>query len=418
MLKQTKLSNGIRIITKQLPYSCSASIGFWVATGSREELPEHSGASHFIEHMLFKGTERRSAFEIARAADSMGGVLNAFTGREFVCYYAKVLAESLPETVDLLADLFLNSTFPEGELENERKVILQEIRMLEDNPDDFLHDLFHRNFWQNHPLGMPIIGTQETVGAMSRDFLANYKRDRYLGGDIIISAAGRVDHEELVGLLAAQLLTIAPGTVRTPVPLPAYEKRCGRQERDMGQLLLCLGGKALSQKDPLRHDALVLNTILGGSMSSRLFQEVREKAGLAYSVYSWLLSHSDTGGLIVTSGTTPDKFEQAISIIMSELNKLKNEPPTMDEIVAARTQLKGNILLSLESSDNVMSKLAKNEIYLGGYQPVEEIVAALEAVTRDRLLSLANELFDDRYFTIQLLGDLSGVSFGVDDLTI
>ena len=418
MLKQTKLPNGIRIITKQLPYSCSAAIGFWVAAGSREERPEHSGASHFIEHMLFKGTERRSSFEIAREADSMGGVLNAFTGREFVCYYAKVLAESLPETVDLLADLFLNSTFPEGELENERKVILQEIRMLEDNPDDFLHDLFHRNFWQNHPLGMPIIGSQESVSAMSRDFLANYKQDRYLGGDIIITAAGRVDHEELVDLLTDQLLTIAPGTVRTPVPLPAYQKRCGRQERDMGQLLLCLGGKALSQKDPLRHDALVLNTILGGSMSSRLFQEVREKAGLAYSVYSWLLSHSDTGGLLVTSGTTPDKFEQAISIIMAELKKLKKEPPTMDEIVAARTQLKGNILLSLESSDNVMSKLAKNEIYLGGYHPVEEIIAALEAVTRDRLLSLANELFDDRYFTIQLLGDLSGVSFGVDDLTI
>ena len=418
MLKQTKLSNGIRIITKQLPHSCSAAIGFWVAAGSREELPEHSGASHFIEHMLFKGTQRRSSFEIAREADSMGGVLNAFTGREFVCYYAKVLAESLPKTVDLLADLFLNSTFPEGELENERKVILQEIRMLEDNPDDFLHDLFHRNFWQNHPLGMPIIGTQESVSAMSRNFLANYKRERYLGGDIIITAAGRVDHDELVDLLTDQLLTIAPGSIRTPVPLPAYQKRFGKQERDMGQLLLCLGGRALSQKDPLRHDALVLNTILGGSMSSRLFQEVREKAGLAYSVYSWLLSHSDTGGLVVTSGTTPDKFEQAISIIMAELKKLKHEPPTMEEIVAARTQLKGNILLSLESSDNVMSKLAKNEIYLGGYQPVEEIVSALESVTRERLLSLANELFDDRYFTIQLLGDLSGVSFGVDDLTI
>lgn len=418
MLKQTNLSNGIRIITKAIPHSCSASIGFWVAAGSREEAPEHIGASHFIEHMLFKGTERRSSFEIAREADSMGGVLNAFTGREFVCYYAKVLAESLPKTVDLLSDLFLNSTFPEDELENERKVILQEIRMLEDNPDDFLHDLFNRNFWHNHPLGMPIIGTQETVGAMSRDFLANYKQERYLGGDIIVAAAGKVDHDAIVDLLSAQLMAIKPGSVRSPVPLPDYRKRCNLKEREMGQLLLCLGSRAMAQKDPLRHDAMVLNSILGGSMSSRLFQEVREKAGLAYSVYSWLLSHSDTGGLLITSGTTADKFEQAISIILKELKKLKTEPPTEEEIAAARTQLKGNILLSLESSDNVMSKLAKNEIYLGGYQPVEETVAAIEAVTRDRLLFLANELFDDRYFTIQLLGDLSGVSFGAEDLVV
>ncbi len=418
MVHRSLLTNGIRVITQQIPHAYSVSIGFWVVGGSRHERTEFNGVSHFIEHLLFKGTERRTAFEIARETDSIGGFMNAFTGREFVCYYGKVLVDFLPKAVDLLADIFLNSRFPEDEIENERKVILQEIRMLEDAPDDQLHDLFHRNFWQGHPLGMPIIGTTDSVQGMSRSFLIDYKRDTYRAGDIIITAAGMVDHQELVDMLAPLFAAVPPGSARPVCTPPVYTKRCNKADRDLEQLLFCLGTKGLAQNHPGRHDALVLNTILGGSMSSRLFQEVREKEGLAYSVYSYLSSHSDTGALVISSGTTADKFPVVMDIVLRELRLLKKEPPSEEELSAAREQLKGNILLSLESSDSVMSKLAKNEIYLGGYQPVEQVIAGFSAVTRESLLDLCNELFDDRYFTLQMLGNMSAITFGSDDIIL
>lgn len=418
MVNRSLLTNGIRIITQNIPHAYSVSVGFWVVGGSRYERPEYNGVSHFIEHLLFKGTERRSSFEIARETDSIGGFMNAFTGREFVCYYAKVLVDFLPKAVDLLADIFLNSRFPEEEIENERKVILQEIRMLEDAPDDQLHDLFQRNFWDGHPLGMPIIGTTESVQGISRDFLVDYKNDTYRAGDIIITAAGKVDHHALVEMLAPLLTGVPVGSSRPVCAPPLHSKRCCKSDRDLEQLLFCLGTKGFAQNHPGRHDALVLNTILGGSMSSRLFQEVREKEGLAYSVYSYLSSHSDTGAMVISAGTTAEKFPQVMDIVLRELKRLKSVPPTEEELSAAREQLKGNILLSLESSDSVMSKLAKNEIYLGGYQPVEQVLAGFSAVTRDSLLDLCNELFDEDYFTLQLLGRMSEISFEFDQISL
>lgn len=418
MVNKSLLKNGIRIITQRIPHSYSVTIGFWVVGGSRQERPEFNGVSHFIEHLLFKGTPNRSAFEIAREIDSIGGYLNAFTGREFVCYYAKVLVDFLPQVVDLLADIFLNSRFPEDEIENERKVILQEIKMLEDNPDDHLHDLFQRNFWEGHPLGMPIIGSAESVQGMSRSFLVDYRNDTYRAGDIIITAAGLVEHQALVDALEPHFTKITSGSVRTSSPLPLYEKRFSAVERELEQLLFCFGTKGLAQNHPGRHDALVLNTILGGSMSSRLFQEVREKEGLAYSIYSHLSSHSDSGALVISAGTTAEKFAKVMAILMRELKLLKREPPSEEEIAAAREQLKGNILLSLESSDNIMSKLAKNEIYLGGYQPVEQVLAGFSAVNRESILDLCNELFDDGYCTLQVLGNVSAIGFSESDVAL
>lgn len=418
MVYRSLLTNGVRVITQHIPHSYSVSIGFWVVGGSRHERPEYNGVSHFIEHLLFKGTERRTAYEIARETDSIGGFMNAFTGREFVCYYAKVLADFLPRAVDLLADIFLNSRFPEEEIDNERKVILQEIRMLEDAPDDQLHNLFHQNFWDGHPLGMPIIGSTESVEGMSRSFIVDYKCDTYRAGDIIITAAGMVDHQELVDVLAPLFAHVPVGSLRQVSAPPVYRKRCCKVDRELEQLLFCLGTKGLAQNHPGRHDALVLNTILGGSMSSRLFQEVREKVGLAYSIYSYLASHSDTGALVISSGTTAERFPEVMDIVMRELKLLKKEPPTEEELSSAREQLKGNILLSLESSDNIMSKLAKNEIYLGGYQPVEQIIAGFSAVTRESVLDLCNELFDDSQFTLQLLGNMSDISFDSEDISL
>ena len=290
--------------------------------------------------------------------------------------------------------------------------------MLEDNPDDHLHDQFHRNFWKGHPLGMPIIGSEENIAGMSRDFLTEYKDQNYLAGDIIITAAGLLEHLPLVDMLAGYVASVRAGNSQKSTFPPLYSKRCGKTDRNLEQLLLCLGTKALPQNHPGRNDALILNTILGGSMSSRLFQEVREKAGLAYSIYSYLTSHSDTGALVISSGTTPEKFPEVVSIIFRELSKLKTEPPSEEELASARTQLKGNILLSLESSDNMMSKLAKNEIYFGRYLPIEQIVAGLSAVTRETMLDLCVDLLDDRFFTMQLLGTMNDVLFDVADISL
>ena len=418
MVNISTLPNGIKVISQRIPHSCSVTLGLWVIGGSRHEKPEFSGVSHFIEHLLFKGTDKRSSFEIAREIDSMGGFINAFTGREFVCYYVKVLAEFFPKALDLMSDIFLNSRFPEDELENERKVILQEIRMLEDNPDDQLHELFHKSLWAGHPLGMPIIGSAESVQGMSRDFLADYKRTTYCAGDIIISVAGAIEHHELLELLGPHFDSIAPGSSRSMTSPPAYSKKCSKVNRELEQLLFSLGAKGLPQNHPGRYDLLILNTILGGSMSSRLFQEVREKAGLAYSIYSFLTSHSDTGALVITGGTTADKFPEVMKIVIRELRRLKEEPLPEEILSASREQLKGNILLSLESSDNIMSKLAKNEIYLGGYQSVEQVIAGLSAVTAETLLDLCNELFDENHITLQLLGSMSEISFDLSDISI
>lgn len=418
MVNRTILSNGIRVISQRIPHACSVTIGIWVVGGSRQEKPEISGVSHFIEHLLFKGTGKRSSFEIAREMDSMGGFMNAFTGREFVCYYAKVLSDFFPKALDILADIFLDSQFPEDEIENERKVILQEIKMLEDNPDDQLHELFHRLFWSGHQLGMPIIGSVESVEGMSRDFLFDYKKETYLAGDIIISVAGNLDHQKLDEMLTAYFQSIPPGSSRSCSSLPLYSKKFSKEERGLEQLLFSLGTKGLPQNHPGRYDLLILNTILGGSMSSRLFQEVREKEGLAYSIYSFLESHSDTGVFVISAGTTADKFSQVMDIVLRELRLLKSEPLSQDLLSAAREQLKGNILLSLESSDNIMSKLAKNEIYLGGYQSVEQVIAGFSAVTGETVLDLCNEIFDDRYFTLQLLGSMSEIGFDSADISI
>lgn len=418
MINRTILPNGLRIITQRIPHACSVTIGIWVVGGSRQERPEIGGVSHFIEHLLFKGTEKRTSFEVAREIDSIGGFLNAFTGREFVCYYAKSLADFFPKALDLLADIFLNARFPEDEIEIERKVILQEIKMLEDNPEDQLHELFHRLFWKGHPLGMPIIGDAESIQNMSRDFLVNYKTDTYLAGDIIISAAGALEHHNLVEMLSAYFLSLPAGSSCGHVLPPLQSKKFSKEARELEQLLFSLGTRGLAQNHPGRYDLLILNTILGGSMSSRLFQEVREKEGLAYSIYSFLESHSDTGAFVISAGTTADKFSRVMEIVLRELKKLKREPLSNKILASAREQLKGNILLSLESSDNIMSKLAKNEIYLGGYQSIEQMIAGFSAVTGETVLDLCNEIFDENCFTLQLLGNTAEISYQTADIII
>jgi predicted Zn-dependent peptidase len=405
MITSTVLSNGVRVVTQRVEYMHTVSIGIWVANGTRNEPLEHNGIAHFIEHLLFKGTHRRTAKQISHEIDSMGGILNAFTGHEYVCYYAKVLASFLPRVVDLLTDIFLHSNFPVDEIERERKVILQEIKMRDDSPEEFIHDCYHQDYWKGHPLGFSILGSDETIGSLSREDIVAYKQSRYRPKDIIISAAGNVNHDELVRLMETAFSEIASDWApRAHSDEVINGGRCINViERDLEQALICLGTRALPQNHPDRYTLFLINTILGGGMSSRLFEEIREKKGLAYSVYSYVISHADSGSLVVYAGTEQQHCLEVIDIAMREMGRLKRETVPYDELNSAREQLKGKVLMSLESTDSLMTRLAKNEIYLQRFQPVEEVLAGFNAVTADDILGVAAELFDGSRINLEVM---------------
>jgi predicted Zn-dependent peptidase len=380
----------------------------WVVTGSRDEQPHENGISHFIEHLLFKGTEKRTAFDIAKEIDSVGGTLNAFTGREYTCFYAKVIDNNLPLAIDLLSDIFLHSSMDLKDIEKERMVILQEIKMVEDTPDDYIHDLFNRVCWGEHPLGYPIYGTSELVQSFHRDQLLNFFKENYPPDRIIICAAGNLRHQEVVDLIDqtfAQIPRLEKMKERVkPFPISTTNIR----RRDLEQVHFCLGTKGLQYNHSLRFSSYVLNTILGGGMSSRLFQEIRENRGLAYSVYSYLPTYIDTGLVVVYAGTNESSFQEVIELILKEFTQLKKGLLKNGELETAKEQLKGNLLLSLESSDNLMSRLAKNEIYFQTYLPVKMILKDIDEINEESVRHLANDIFDERFFCLTVLGPMNG----------
>jgi predicted Zn-dependent peptidase len=418
MITKTVLNNGIRVISEAIPHSHSVSIGIWVTNGSRHDPQEINGVAHFIEHLLFKGTKNRTALDIAREIDYVGGVLNAFTCREYVCYYAKVLNEALPKAVDLLSDIFRNSLFDSVEIEKERKVILQEIWMLKDNPDHYIHELFCQNFWKSHPLGMSIIGTEESVAKLSRDILLENRKERFRAENIIIAVAGKVVHKDLIKLLENLFYDVPGGLYGTDEGTLDLQKKMEFIDRDLEQVHLCLGTKALPQSSPKRYVGYIINTILGGSISSRLFQEVRENKGLAYSIYSYVLSHSDAGTMVIYAGTKNEQLLEVLDIILQQIKATKSCPVAEAEMDFAKEHLKGNLLLSLESTDNRMTKLAKNEIYFGRQISIPEIIAGLEQVTPADLMELSRELFCDHYLTLELLGRIGNLSIAPTSFTL
>jgi len=417
MVQETTFDNGVRLVTQQVPGMHTISLGIWVGNGARQEQPATNGVAHFIEHLLFKGTERRSAREIPREIDSLGGVLNAFTGHEYVCYYAKALTRFLPQVADILTDMFLNSTFPADEIEKERKVVLQEIKMRDDTPEEAIHDRFHLSFWQGHPLGQPILGTTESISAISRDAIIAHKQHWYRPSEIVIAAAGGVEHQQLVDLLEGAFSVLIPGEARRSAGgcgRPANGRVTELCERDLEQTLICLGTNGLPHNDPGRYALIVLNTILGGGMSSRLFQEIREKRGLAYSVYSYLSSYADAGALTVYAGTDREKSCEAVKIMLGEMARLRDEAVAQDELNAAREQIKGKILMSLESSDSYMSRLARSYLYFGRYQPLDEIMAGFDAVSSVDLQQLAGRLFLDSSLNVQVMGKVDPACFNTN----
>jgi predicted Zn-dependent peptidase len=404
MLQKSTLNNGIRVITERMPELHSVTVGFWVQNGSRHEKASLSGISHFIEHMLFKGTASRSALQIAKEIDSVGGVLNAFTGREFSCYYAKVLGDKLPQAISLLSDLVLNSTFCETEIEKERRVILQEISMVEDTPDDQVHDLFCESIWHSHPLGRSVLGSSQTVGQIGRDDLLRMLERRYFGHNILIVAAGNLEHQEIIDQIEQAFSVVKPGVPDNLCTLPRYRPGVQVSAKTLEQTHFCLGCKALPQNHDDRFILHLLNSILGGSMSSRLFQEIREQRGLAYSIYSYLNTHSDAGSLVVYAGTRPDDLQQTLQLILEQFSSLKNGFIGSEELHMAREQMKGTLLLSLESSDNRMTRLAKNEIFLGYQPPISDIIAEINKVTVDSLQRVAKQLLSDDSLNLHVVG--------------
>lgn len=418
MFEKTTLENGIRIVTERMPELHSVSVGFWVEAGSRHESLEFGGISHFLEHMLFKGTENRSARDIAMEIDSVGGVLNAFTDREFCCYYAKVLGDKLPNAIDILSDLLLNSVFDPEEIEKERKVILQELHMIEDSPDDLVHDLLSESIWRGHPLGHSVIGSIPSVNHIGRADLLQLLNDNYRGKKLLVCAAGDVDHQDLVRQIERAFSSIGPGTDKKDCPQPGHHAEVRITQKDLEQVHLCLGCKGVPQNDPDRFAVNLINSILGSSMSSRLFQMVREERGLAYSIYSYLNSHSDAGSLIVYGGTAPEDVQQLLEVTLEQFKNLKTERISDAELQRTKDQLKGGLILSLESSDNRMSRLAKGEIFLGRQYGIEEIVKEIDLVTTDQILELANRLFVDDSLNLQMVGRIAPEQFSADALRL
>jgi predicted Zn-dependent peptidase len=419
MYRKTVLDNGIKIITEKLPYFQSITFGIWVMTGSRHENKEENGISHFIEHMLFKGTEKRGASDIAREIDSVGGILNAFTSKEYTCLYVKVLDRHLDLAIDLLLDIFLNSNFKPEEAERERGVILQEIRMVEDTPDENIQDMFSQSFFKDHPLSYPILGSLHSVRRISRKkLLSCFTGSYHQPSHIIVSAAGKIEHEKLVDKVASVLASYPHEELTPPEnsfhPSAVFFIRPKKLE----QVHICLGTKGLSQVHPSRFTSYLLNTILGGGMSSRLFQEIREKRGLAYTVYSYQSSYRDTGLFTIYMGVGEDSAEQAISLVIQELKRLREEPVPDAELQAAKEQLKGNLLLASENTDNRMTRLAKSEIYFNKFVTVEEVLKNIDKTKSEEVGNLAREIFNSEYLSLAVLGPVNKKKFSPEILTV
>jgi predicted Zn-dependent peptidase len=405
--KKSVLENGVRVVTETVPYYGSVCIGIWVLTGSRDEKESENGISHFIEHLLFKGTEKRTAQDIARTIDSVGGSLNGFTGRECTCFYAKVLDSHMDLAVDLLSDIFLHSKFDTQEMERERSVVLQEIKMVEDTPDDYVHDLFSRAFWGNHPMGQPVIGKIEHIQSFSREQIVRYFEQHYRSDRMIISVAGNVQHNAVVDLVGRAFGQFPSGVSWVDRVTPRGASRMSVLKRKTEQVHFCLGTEGVAYVSSRRFASHILNTILGGGMSSRLFQEIRERRGLVYSVYSYSPSYIDTGLWVVYAAADRKKMRQVVDLTLTELETLRRIPIEREELAASKEQLRGNLLLSLESSDSRMTRLARNEIYFGRFLPVEEVIDQIQAVTVDQINQLANELFRPESLCLSVLGPIS-----------
>ncbi|MXZ76099.1 MAG: insulinase family protein [Gemmatimonadetes bacterium] len=428
--RKTVLPNGIRVVTEHMPHVRSVTMGVWVWSGTRFEPAEKPGIAHFLEHAVFKGTEKRNAYQIAQSIESLGGYLNAFTGRELNCYFARVMDSHLPVAVDVIGDLLQSSKFDPQEIEKEKMVVIEEIHGLEDNPEDLVSELYANLIWQPHPLSRPILGNAPSVSSFTRNHLVAYLKDRYRNDHIYVIAAGSVDHEALVDLVREQydftgeshqadtdVDTAVDTGVDTSVLLDSERHKQRRRMRvlskDIAQAHLCLGGVALPYGHPSKYALFLLNALLGGGMTSRLFQKIREEAGLAYSIYSDLDFYRDTGQICISAGVDPKDAQRAVDLIRQECRVLCEQPVPEEELRDTRSQLTGSLYLSLEESGSVMNRLARAEIYENTHVSVDETVRKLEEVTTVDIAELAGTVFTAENTYLTAVGPLS-----VDDIAL
>jgi predicted Zn-dependent peptidase len=403
------LPNGLVVLTETMSHVRSVSVGVWIRNGSRREVPEENGLAHFMEHMVFKGTERRSAEDIAREMDSVGGMLDAFTSKEQICFNAKVLDDHLPIAFDVIADLVLRPKFDSDDVKKERQVVLEEIKMDLDNPEYLLHELFTSGFWPGHSLGRPILGTPETVKAFNREGLRARFQNWFAPDHLVISAAGNVSHERVMDLVQREFGALPPAGALGDNSAPSTKAPIHLEtKRDLEQVHLCLGVPSLPLAHKDRFAAAVLNNMLGGGMSSRLFQNIREKRGLAYAVFSELTPYSDAGMFTVYAGTAKETVGQVIDLTIAEFRAMKESPVTAEELLRAKNHLKGSLMLSLESTSSRMSNLARQELYFGRFYSLDEILASIDTVTRDQVQSLAHDFFRPEQIAVTVLGPLNG----------
>src|SRR5437588_7952031 len=416
-IRREVLPNGLTLITEEMQHIRSVSIGIWVKTGSRDEDPQWNGISHFIEHMVFKGTKHRTAEDIARQVDSIGGNMDAFTAKECVCFNVKVLDEHLPIAMEVLSDLVLNPTFDVKDIGRERGVILEEIKMDEDNPDYLVHEIFTQNFWKDHPLGKPILGTKETVRKFEQPVVMDSYSQRFSPGNLIVSAAGHLDHHKFVELVAKHFQHMKPFTNGFHSQPPKVVSRIiMRNKKALEQVQICMGVPSHPIAHEKRYASYILNTLLGGGMSSRLFQNIRERQGLAYAIYSDLNPYRDTGCLCVYAGTSRESAAKVVQSVVSEFRNLKTEPVPEEELRRAKDQLKGSLMLSLESSTARMSNLARQEMYFDHFYGLDELIAKIEAVTTEDLQAMANDFFRGESIAVTVLGNLNGLKISRDQL--
>ncbi len=403
------LDNGLRLLTERMTQVRSVSLGVWLTRGSRHESAERSGIAHFVEHMLFKGTATRTAEDIAQAIDSIGGQLDAFTAKEYASYYIKVLDEHLPLAIDILSDIVLNPAFGEDDIAREKKVVLEEIKMVEDTPDDLVHELFTQGFWENHALGRPILGTPETVGAFTPEILRDYFRRAYAAPNLIVSAVGNLEHAHVRALVEEKFGGLPKASATLDSDVPTVVPKILIRDKDLEQSHVCLGAASYPQNHEDRYASYVLNTLLGGSMSSRLFQNVREKRGLAYAVFSGLSAYRDTGSFTVYAGCANEAVAELIDVVVEELRGMKRAAVPQAELQRARDHLKGSLMLSLENTASRMSHLARQEIYFERQFGLDETLQGIERVTPADVQRVAEDLFRNGSLAATVLGHVNGL---------
>ncbi len=418
-IETATLSNGIKVITETMPHVRSVSIGVWIGSGSRREVGAENGISHFIEHMVFKGTSHRSAEDIARSVDSIGGGLDAFTSKELVSYNTKVLDEHVPIAFDVLSDLVLNPLFRDEDVDKEKGVILEELKMEVDNPEYLIHEIFSSNFWKDHPLGKPIIGTKDTVNGFHREMLCEYWGRIYSPSNILITAAGNLKHDQIVRLAEERFEKLERRTPLVPEQPPKPHARLVfRNKSSLEQVHVYMGLPSYPLPHEDRFVCYVLNTVLGGGMSSRLFQNIREKQGLAYSVYSELSMYRDAGCLAICAGTSMETAQQVVLSVMHELREMRENQVPADELRRAKDHLKGSFMLGLESTSSRMGNLARQEMYFGRFFSLDEMIESIEAVTADQVQRIALEFFHPDRVALAMLGRLDGFKMTREDLTL